>query len=309
MDDPRSFLDTIDPFTALILDHMLYCNFIQRGLYQTAEVFRQETGAQFLPVSSLSPTEDDVPGGISLEQLLVINEAGQAERITIPDDDGSSYRDEDNMWQQSGLTPSGEHESNEQIVEGLTLDDIFDNQGLASVVEACQSSKMASNECGVEIEEDVWDFSITDDLIELSTLFNGKKNEEGDSCSQDAYNGEIQGVTVGGNLVLRTMPHLKILMVQSSTPANIMVTDTPGSHSVAQPIPRTTETASNESGRKRRWFEVSGDGEGDYSTKSAHSYKVWNQLAVQVDFCFRRFLRLRMSSLCSKVGPIPCCIV
>ncbi|XP_022037340.1 uncharacterized protein LOC110940087 [Helianthus annuus] len=248
----------------------VYYSFIGSGLYLTAEVFRREI-------------EGDVTGDNSLEWLLIdiLNGPGQMEWEPLLDDEGSSYNDENSMRRQSGVTPSIDHGLNEHVVEELTLNEIFgntDNQGLVPVVEACRSSNVVSNECCVKAkEDDTHDFAATNDPVEPLSLVNGKKNEEGDSCSQDAYlydsssfdlgnkddgvisafnfneyheapyRDEMRGVTTGGNLVLQTMPHPERLM-PSSTPARIEDTDVLGPHSLAQTVPRTTEIASNEHG-------------------------------------------------------------
>ncbi|KAK1420842.1 hypothetical protein QVD17_22737 [Tagetes erecta] len=264
------------------LDCSLYFSFVERGLYETAEVFRRETGIPFsyIPVGApLSPTgpfsPDEVPGHNAL--MSRIYDASRIEAALRDADDASSYTYESNNGLQSGVNPSGDElngqaaeeltEINGQVAAELTLDEIFadtDNQGQASVVEAYQSSKVVSDEFYVNIEEDdIWDFSVTNDIIELSPPVNGKKNEEGGSCSKDVClydssafdlgnedagaisafgfkdnhkapnNDEMQRVTVGGSLVLQTMTQPERLILPS-TPASIEDTAAPEPHSVAQ---------------------------------------------------------------------------
>ncbi|XP_024966420.1 uncharacterized protein LOC112506533 isoform X2 [Cynara cardunculus var. scolymus] len=155
-----------------VYERFLYGYFIDKGFYETAEVFRREAEARAYP---LSPSEIDVPNPLLLEWWVINSDFSEWERKNSLDNEGSYYRDEAIMLHQSGLTQSREYALNEQMIEELTLDNSFgvilrenlvpvshpgnlltsfphvnqggtDNQGLESIVEAFVRSRNASNE-------------------------------------------------------------------------------------------------------------------------------------------------------------------
>ncbi|KAJ9548520.1 hypothetical protein OSB04_021063 [Centaurea solstitialis] len=191
-----------------LYERFLYDYFIDKGFYETAEVFRRETLARAYP------SEIDVPNELLLEWWVVNSDFSEWESKNSLNNEGSCYRAEATVSQQSGLTLSSEDALNEQMIEELTLDYSFgvilghgdilvpetapnpgsmipfsapanqgytDNEGLESVVQAyLRTTTVESNEACLSVPN-------SESLISLSALANqdNTHNEELDFVVQD----------------------------------------------------------------------------------------------------------------------------
>ncbi|KAI3772254.1 hypothetical protein L6452_03436 [Arctium lappa] len=132
---------------------------------------------------TMTTSKIDVPNELLLEWWVVNSDFSEWERKNSLDNEGSSYKAEGSIWQQSGLTLSREYALNEEMIEELTLDNSFgvvfgkkllpetvsnlgsmiqfsgptdqdctDNQGIESVVQAFQRTTLiASNEVSLAV--------------------------------------------------------------------------------------------------------------------------------------------------------------